>query len=111
MVACHGATRLPAKRDSASAIPGRDLAAEERGALLAGDVAWNYERGRHGFLLAYLTRWSLFGFSPPVYSERIRKARDARDAEQLVKDRISPQPNSNWSKLAGPKFEYKMRFA
>jgi hypothetical protein len=38
-------------------------------------VAWLYERGAHPFLLAYLTRWELFGLTVQVYSERIRTAR------------------------------------
>jgi hypothetical protein len=52
------------------------LTDEERAALLAGDVAWLYERGAHPFLLAYLTRWELFGLTVPLYSERIRAARE-----------------------------------
>jgi hypothetical protein len=42
-------------------------------------VAWLFEQGCHPFLLAYLTRWDLFGLTARVYSERIRKARDPRD--------------------------------
>lgn len=80
---CRDALHDPAfrealKRDPAAAIAPLDLGEDERKALLAGDVAWLYERGCHPFLLAYLTRWGLFGLTVPVYSERIRKARDAR---------------------------------
>jgi len=66
------------KRDPAAAMAARDLTAEERRALLAGDVARLYEWGCHPFLLAYLTRWDLFGLTAAVYSERIRTVRDAR---------------------------------
>jgi hypothetical protein len=81
---CHDALhdldfREALKRDPAAAIAPRDLTADERKALLEGDVARLYEWGCHPFLLAYLTRWNLFGLSPAIYSERIRKARDARD--------------------------------
>jgi hypothetical protein len=65
--------------DPAAAIAPLALTNEERRALLAGDVAWLYEHGCHPFLLAYLTRWELFGLTIPVYSERIRRAKDARD--------------------------------
>ncbi len=73
------AFREALRRDPAAAIAPLDLTDEERRALLAGDVAWLYEHGCHPFLLAYLTRWELFGLQVPVYSERIRKAKDARD--------------------------------
>jgi hypothetical protein len=81
---CHDALhdldfREALKREPAAAIAPRDLTADERKALLEGDVARLYEWGCHPFLLAYLTRWNLFGLSPAIYSERIRKARDARD--------------------------------
>jgi len=80
---CHDALhdlafREALKRDPAAAIAGRDLTADERHALLAGDVARLYEWGCHPFLLAYLTRWDLFGLTPAIYNERIRKAHDAR---------------------------------
>jgi len=73
------AFREAAKIDPAVAIAPLDLTGDERKALLAGDVAWLFEHGCHPFLLAYLTRWDLFGLTVPVYSERIRKARDPRD--------------------------------
>jgi hypothetical protein len=65
------------KRDPAAAIAPLDLTDEERKALLDGDVARLYERGCHPFLLAYLTRWDLFGLTVERYSARIRTARDA----------------------------------
>jgi hypothetical protein len=73
------AFREALKRDPAAAIAPLALTDEERAALLAGDVAWLYEHGCHPFLLAYLTRWELFGLPVAVYSERIRRAKDARD--------------------------------
>jgi len=73
------AFREALKRDPAAAIAPLDLTAEERDALLAGDVARLYEWGCHPFLLAYLTRWDLFGLTVPVYSERIHAVRDERN--------------------------------
>jgi hypothetical protein len=73
------AFREALKRDPAGAIAPLDLSAEERNALLSGDVARLFEAGCHPFLLAYLPRFELFGLSIPLYSERIRKARDPRD--------------------------------
>ena len=81
---CRDALHDPAfresiKSDPAAAIAPRDLSDAERKALLAGDVASLFEEGCHPFLLAYLTRWDLFGLTVTTYSERIRKARDPRD--------------------------------
>jgi hypothetical protein len=81
---CRDALHDPAfreavKTDPAAAIAPRDLSDNERKALLTGDVAWLFEEGCHPFLLAYLTRWDLFGVTVASYSERIRKARDPRD--------------------------------
>jgi Aromatic-ring-opening dioxygenase LigAB, LigA subunit len=73
------AFRQAVKSDPAAAIAARDLSDEERGALLAGDVAWLYEHGCHPFLMSYLTRWELFGLKPIVYTERIQAAHDARN--------------------------------
>jgi aromatic-ring opening dioxygenase LigAB LigA subunit len=69
------AFRAALQRDPKSAIAPLSLTEEERAALLGGDVAWLYERGAHPFLLAYLTRWELFGLTVTRYSERIRTAR------------------------------------
>jgi len=68
--------RAALKRDPRAAIAALPLTGEERSALLNGDVAWLYEQGAHPFLLAYLTRWELFGLTVPLYSERIRTARE-----------------------------------
>jgi len=70
------AFREALKRDPQSALATRALTHEERRAILAGDVAWLYERGAHPFLLAHFTRWGLFGLTPALYSERIRKVQE-----------------------------------
>jgi hypothetical protein len=67
------------KHDPVATIAPLDLTEDERSALLGGDVARLYNWGCHPFLLAYLTRWELFGLTAAVYSERIRAVRDARD--------------------------------
>jgi hypothetical protein len=67
------------KRDPIAAIASRDLSADERRALLEGDVARLFEWGCHPFLLAYLARWDLFGITSAIYNQRIRTARDPRD--------------------------------
>ena len=64
------------KRDPAAALAPLPLSAKEREAFLAGDVATLYEMGTHPYLLAHLCRWDLFGLTVPVYSERIRKAKE-----------------------------------
>ena len=80
---CHDALhdlafREALKRDPAAAIAPLALTEEERKALLTGDVARLYQWGCHPFLLAYLTRWDLFGLTVPVYSERIRSLQETR---------------------------------
>lgn len=75
------AFREALKRDPQSAIAELPLAEDERAALLNGDVAWLYERGAHPFLLAYLTRWDLFGLTVARYSERIRAAHEPASVE------------------------------
>ena len=75
------AFRAALKSDPAAAIAPLSLTDEERSALLHGDVAWLYERGAHPFLLAYFTRWELFGLTVAHYSERIRQARQPTNTE------------------------------
>lgn len=72
--------RAAMKNDTAVAIAPYDLTAEERRALVEGDVAALFEGGVHPFLLSFLTRYEISGLVTEVYSERIRKARDPRDA-------------------------------
>jgi hypothetical protein len=66
------------KRDPAAAIASRDLSGDERDALLGGDVARLYQWGCHPFLLAYLTRWDLFGITPAIYNQRIHNVHEDR---------------------------------
>ena len=68
--------REAVKRDPAGTIADWPFTAEQRKALLAGDVRKLYEWGTHPFLLAHFTRWGLFGLNPAMYAERIRGARD-----------------------------------
>jgi hypothetical protein len=68
------AFRAALKADPTTATASLPLSEDERSALLKGDVAWLFERGAHPFLLAYLTRWELFGLTVPLYSERMRSA-------------------------------------
>jgi hypothetical protein len=70
--------RAAMQRDPASAIADYRLTAQERDALLAGDVARLYQMGVHPFILSFLTRYEICGLTAEVYSERIRKAHDPR---------------------------------
>jgi hypothetical protein len=70
--------RSAMQKDPAAAAAPYDLSAAERKALLAGDVATMFEMGVHPFLLSFLTRYEIAGLTTPVYSERIRAARDPR---------------------------------
>jgi hypothetical protein len=80
--ALHDLTfREALKRSPRETIALLPLSNDERSALLGGDVAWLYERGAHPFLLAYLTRWELFGLTVSLYSERIRAARAPAEGE------------------------------
>jgi Aromatic-ring-opening dioxygenase LigAB, LigA subunit len=69
------AFREKLKTDPAETITDRDLTAEEREALLAGDVAKLYRMGVNAFLMGYLCRFEVCGLTLPIYSERIRLAR------------------------------------
>ena len=53
-------------------VAGLDLSAEEREAVLAGDVGKLYLLGANAFLLGYLTRFEVLGLKLPVYNERMR---------------------------------------
>lgn len=68
------AFRAAMKADPASAIANHDLTAEERQALLAGDVAKLYRMGVNAFLMGYLPRFEVCGLTMPIYNERIRSA-------------------------------------
>jgi hypothetical protein len=68
------AFRAAMKSDPAAAIAKHDLTAEERAALLAGDVAKLYRLGVNAFLMGYLPRFEVCGLTLPLYNERIRSA-------------------------------------
>ena len=68
------AFRAAMKADPARAIASYDLTAEEREALLAGDVAKLYRMGVNSFLMGYLCRFEVCGLTLDVYNERIRSA-------------------------------------
>jgi hypothetical protein len=70
------AFRAAMKSDPASAIAKYDLTAEEREALLTGDVAKLYRLGVNAFLMGYLPRFGVCGLTMPLYSERIRSTGD-----------------------------------
>ena len=72
------AMRKALQDDPAGALEKFPLTAEEKALLLAGEVGKLWEMGASGFLLSYLTRWALLGLTVPVYSERMRAARDWR---------------------------------
>jgi hypothetical protein len=63
------------KLDPAATLGDFSLTADERTALLEGDVAWLHDHGVHGLLLGALARAGLFGLSIPIYLERIQRAR------------------------------------
>lgn len=56
----------------AEAIEGFPLTAEERSALLRGDVARLYQMGAHSFLLSRLPRFGSLGLDRDSYIERMR---------------------------------------
>jgi hypothetical protein len=78
---CHrifhdAAFRDAVKLDPAAALADWPFTAEERKALLDGDVKRLYEWGGHPFLIGHFTRWNLFGLTPALYAERIKSAKD-----------------------------------
>ena len=66
--------RAAMKADPAAALAGLDLTANERKALLAGDVATLYRMGVNSFLMGYLCRFEVCGLTLEVYNSRIRTA-------------------------------------
>ena len=69
------AFRAAMKSDPAAALGKLDLTADERNALLAGDVATLHRMGVNDFLMGYLARFEVCGLNVPIYAERIRSAR------------------------------------
>ncbi|MDB5572209.1 MAG: aromatic-ring-opening dioxygenase LigAB, LigA subunit [Hyphomicrobiales bacterium] len=72
------AFRALALEDPEAALARMPLSDDEKAAMRAGDVAWLYEHGVHAFLLSFFTRWTLFGVTNDLYTQRIHQARDAR---------------------------------
>jgi len=67
--------RAAMKADPAAALARLDLTAEERAALLAGDVAALYRMGVNSFLMGYLVRFQIMDLD--TYNNRIRSAAPA----------------------------------
>lgn len=66
------AFRAAMKADPAAALAPLDLAADERRALLAGDVGALFRMGVNAFLMGYLARFEVCGLNVPTYNERMR---------------------------------------
>ena len=64
--------RARMQSDPAAAIVGYDLTAEERRALLAGDVVTLHHMGVNDFMMGYLARFGSCGLSVPIFNEKIR---------------------------------------
>jgi hypothetical protein len=77
------AFRAAMKQDPSSAIANHDLSAEERTALLAGDVAKLYRLGVNAFLMGYLPRFEVCGLTLPLFNERIRSCAGDADREGM----------------------------
>ena len=66
------AFRAAMKADPKAALAPLDLTADERNALLAGDVGALYRMGVNGFLMGYLARFEVCGLNVQNYNERMR---------------------------------------
>ena len=66
------AFRAAMKADPAQALAPLDLTAEERGALVAGDVGALFRMGVNAFLMGYLARFEVCGLNVASYNERMR---------------------------------------
>ena len=60
------------RQDAASTLAGLPLTDEERGALLAGDVARLHQLGAHDYLLGHLPRFQLLGLTRESYGQRMK---------------------------------------
>lgn len=58
-----------------TAVQSMPFTAEEREALLAGDVGRLNRNGASGFLLLILSRFEIFGLSLPVFNRRMRSGK------------------------------------
>lgn len=68
------AFRKAMQTDPETAIARYRLTAEEKRALLAGDVVALHRMGVNDFLMGYLARFGICGLNIQVYSERIISA-------------------------------------
>ncbi len=68
------AFRTAMKADPKAALADKNLTAEEREALLGGDVAKLYGMGVNAFLMGYLARFEVCGLNIETYNNRIRTA-------------------------------------
>jgi Aromatic-ring-opening dioxygenase LigAB, LigA subunit len=66
------AFRTAMKADPAAALAALDLTADERAALIAGDVGKLFRMGANGFLMGYLARFEVCGLNVQSYNERMR---------------------------------------
>ena len=66
------AFRAAMKADPAAALEPLDLAADERRALLAGDVGALFRMGVNAFLMNYLARFEVCGLNAGNFNERMR---------------------------------------
>jgi hypothetical protein len=71
------AFRERARDDPPGALEAFKLTADERKALLAGDVATLFRLGAHPFLMQHLARHRLFGLDRDVYRQRITSLRES----------------------------------
>ena len=69
MTGISGAFILEAPEAAVSSMP---FSADERSALLSGDVARLYRAGALAFLLLILSRFEVFGLELPIFNRRMR---------------------------------------
>ena len=81
------------RADPEAALADMPFSAEERRALLDGDVAWLNREGATGFLLLILSRFEVFGLDLATFNARIRSNRDGTCDE----DRIAGAADAKWS--------------
>ena len=72
--------RAAVKADPEKALAPLPLSDEERRLLLAGEVGRLFELGAHSYLLSHISRFKIFGVDTELYNERMRAAKDPRDA-------------------------------
>ena len=70
------AFREQLRQDPARALADLPLTAEEREALLAGNVARLYQLGAHPYLLGHLPRFQLLGLTRESYGQQMKALLD-----------------------------------